>query len=483
MTILVNYLYTKIFEIILNFIYITKETKEELLSVPRYIYNNQEVLQYSLVNKFCFNSISNILEKNILRFKNYEALKSLIKDSKFSLIKLKNSVIVFRTMGEYKEFIANNDIRSFRKVLLHSSERTLRSILSSNEKFPENVHIILFLTILPNSIDYHEETLSSENLKEIKSKININTLYVFGLNNSTDLLLERISKLNAKSIILNSYKTSMTPSTYPNLSVLMKNPCIRSIDLESWILQPNKVLDINDSSLKSLSLGYDLHYKDLYNQGTNIDTIFIRLISSWDVVESSLCSYKKIQRFKIKGDIFKSNLNAEQVLKFGHYNCKRINSILTNKTINIEILLLNQFEETNSNLFIDGLLRNKTIKKLEFFVSNPNQIIQKVLPFNKTIRNIFITQGDNLEEIISFLKTLAFTKNIELFSVSIYLNTNVKKDLKKIFNCLISNSFFYQSINEFNFYVKIQFQKYHSSFKSQVILNNPKTIFNFYFYK
>ncbi|EGC32218.1 hypothetical protein DICPUDRAFT_81941 [Dictyostelium purpureum] len=448
-----------------------------------YINNHSEIITLSCVNKQWFQCIRSYLIL-IFNFKNYKLLKTLIKDHPFSLIKPENVPIrKYKSLREYKMTSSSKD--HYTKILVHVYEDETEELLfNSNDTFPNNIKFNLELSMDVSQI----QTIKENKLNEINKRIRIKKLLLYG-NCGKDLtgkILEKVLLLNPGQIV---YQPFDNEHISIDISSFFESPTLRLIEFD--VVDPYAIAKINNNStsLKSLLVSINLNdYVRIFNGRAPINTVNIlnSVEQDWSSMVQTLSNNKTIRRLSLFPNNLQGNdidftsdeKNGEHALNLS-YVTSGIKTILTSTSLAIETLEISYFDGyIQNNIFLEGLIRNKTIKVLSLFSTSISPIISEVLPHNKTIKNItFRCDNNAYGTILETLELLNSNSNVDLFSLTFYI-TRQKVGFNAIYDYL-SNKFLHHSIKEFNFYLtrKIIIDK---DISNVFLINNSETIVNLF---
>ncbi|EGC36170.1 hypothetical protein DICPUDRAFT_151405 [Dictyostelium purpureum] len=468
-----NYLYDKITKYIIDYLYIYK-LKYNDNQLSNYTYNNLEIINLSLVNKQFFEFVS-VYIKDVLSFKNYKYLAPLV-DNPNSIFNDQNiSVKIYHSYLDYKNGLGGaGNTDQYRKILIDCDEEETLELFLSNKTFSNNVFVNVTLS-MTNGSEIYQDNLGFQKIEEISNRIQINIILLFIDNNNiqnSQEAFEKIIKLKSKSIIIYNFK-----------EVSKKNGIAPSAHELSNI--KNETHQIKVFYVPEIEL-YD--YVRLFN-GKAIreeNSIMEMNKKDWDTTINMLSSNKTIEHFSLSafGFDFTSSERKGSILPFSNTKLdlsvvtKDLKTVLTSPNNNIRSLELGLFGQfIKDKLILEGLSENQTIIKLSLFSTPANDIITQVLPKNRTLRNLSIT--DKTKHIIESIKLLSKTANIDLYSVSFHLY-HEENVMQSILSVLHDKKNSFQSIKEINFYFfKINFKNYSYS-NSNYFLKDSNTLVNLF---
>ncbi|EGC32219.1 hypothetical protein DICPUDRAFT_81942 [Dictyostelium purpureum] len=465
--ILPNYLFQRIIDYIITYIYKIKPKNLQITNNTNIKYCHNETICLSLVNKLTFEWVSIYLSV-VLNFKNYNLLKPLIGNNSFKLIKEKNKIVkIYKSLSEYKKC---NNKNSFKKVLIKcNNEEANQLLFKSTEEYPSNTLFDLKFLFYLGGPFYWEE-IDEAKLSDINKRLKINAITILGQqSNRTPETLEKIKKINPKKIKFTSRHYQSLVCAHPDISTLFQSPTLKSLKYKSDYVDPCKLtkIDNENTNLKSLSVEFDIiHLVQQFNKKNH------QLKQEWDSMTHHLSNNKTLKSFLLStyfswvGGFSFDDLEGKGKLNFSLL-LKGIKTILTSPSTRIETLKIcffNNFVEDPA--FTESLVENKTIKNLYIRATSLDSIFENVLPYNNTIRNIVIANCDITEKILKTITT------INVYSIT-FISSRDKTN--KILN-LFSKNLIFNHIKEINFVTNIDSQDEKFNFKPVNVLVN-------YYYK
>ncbi|EGC37233.1 hypothetical protein DICPUDRAFT_77097 [Dictyostelium purpureum] len=428
-----NILYKDIIEILIKLI-INKSLNQCVCDNFESIYNidNQivyEIREYSLVSKYFFKIVSNALQENI-NINNYSVLKSFFNIKKKKVL----NRISDNTL---------NIVNIFKEDIIGSDE------INSLENCKFNLLIMIK--------DYMEPLGYLSRLK-----VNINKLYINGsnflfyhiVNKSVFHIIERF---NPKEIEFEPIE----PRFHSNFSKLFSIKSIEKITISSGDhVEPQNFsrFDNEATNLKYLSIPILFHNIIRSANGTNdyengCDPLYYgahnaSALKEWKSMINVLASNKTIdylvlKNFCLNEKCIDTKLNCSLVTK-GLKKLLQLNSTL--KTLGL--FDLDFFDDEIEA----GLIKNTSINHLILFnesfqVTNNSlsRLFKNILPFNKSIQNIFFKWTFSLHYLFEFINENLYSNNnnnniVTLSSLSIHLENIEEESNIHIFNSELNYS-------------------------------------------
>ncbi|EGC29107.1 hypothetical protein DICPUDRAFT_99935 [Dictyostelium purpureum] len=434
-----------IIKFLLNHIYISSPYKR---FSSRANHNNNEAISLSLVSKEFFQITSRVLTNEIIGFKNYDILKSLIDHNGKKPFKLIHNTIEYDPLGN-KPFILIKKYHSFQQYQKDISEGvTFERALVCSLGHSDSMKVLKKISIFPNNhlFDLTITEDSHDCVREIKEFLQIdipeslnrvNKVLVEG-NFKSDIktnkihhdLLKAIVKLNAKRVWYNSRDSKGTHYLYNSL--FLDNTATESI-----------IFEIGDHQ-EPFSLNAIRHLPNLKKLST--------YVAFHDIIRLANNVYSKKTSCKIFNGVPHGSFDSESVVdtfnnnmvlfnqhpKLNHFSFKSFctsDSCLsqTDKSLDFSVIskafsiLLNSsnskaksldlqgFNFINSD-FLQSVASNKTIRDLSLIGTNPEPFFLNVFPTNKTIRNLYL-QNHSTE----FFKLIGkYRDNFNLYSITVF---------------------------------------------------------------
>ncbi|EGC38292.1 hypothetical protein DICPUDRAFT_76105 [Dictyostelium purpureum] len=424
MTLFPNYIYSSIITSISAYLYTNDSIPFDGNS--KICYYNNEVIGYSLVSKTWFQITSKVLPNFINQNNKY--LNHLIQQhqgQQYKIIKLSDSIKYFN-YNDYLNHISqpasnNNNINlnDYRKIIINTENyNNSNKLLQSIKSFPNNISFTI--PVSPSSYLTLSQKLDSEDFEKIQD-IDIITTNLTELYKvlKTDIKEVRcFQAANQRSFFIIAIEFFIDSSVAQRSTILdllfakeMKHDSVQSIYSGS----PSYKFG---SKLENLYVYYSV--EDIFGKIMDEGLTPEEAERKWYSIMNEFSNDRTIKYLEIKhfcsGECVChiNNIKVETIVK-------GFQSLLSNPAnSSIEALNLvsnNQYDE----YFFQGLAKNKSIRDLSVHYVNMDNIITKVLPYNRAIRNFKINSGGSFDNTIKSFNTIRsqYPDQIDLYSITV----------------------------------------------------------------
>ncbi|EGC29398.1 hypothetical protein DICPUDRAFT_84572 [Dictyostelium purpureum] len=464
MTLLANYVYDIILNNILSYIYNNDYLNFNHLNyhhsiAPFYIIsNNNEVIQYSLVCKKWFQLVSQILpglvthlnndtlgflmEKPSLPSPNQEVLEQLQKSQpdsahhekqNYKLIKLSDSTKTCRSIRDNDQELKSQVANSYKKLYVDVEYDETEEFLSNINNYPNNCEFKKFDSDSIKKIRSLEVSLCS--IAETIPLLNIEL-------RSLECYFNRYS---AAKIEIEFFSSEFQTIQFPNLIKEPKDNSNENISPNLNNSNNNSITSNSNISSSSLSKLENLFFSfDIFKLFTgmmniNSTTTSDQIESQFGNIINQLSNDKTLKKLKIA-----HFCKAEScICKPGPLGFEMVYSgikTIIAKSTSIQSFGISFANEKVNDSIIQSMIENKSIRNLILHGLNAATIIEKVLPFNRYIRNLTLTlnETDDINLILNSLNLLS-KSSIDLYSLSlVFVYNHLNTVLESVCNLNIS---------------------------------------------